>query len=331
MNNMEHPIDFVITWVDNHDSSWQADYLKFSGETDNNSIRYRDWDNLRYWFRGVEKFAPWVNNIFFITCGHLPEWLNVNAPKLKIVKHSEYMDKKYLPTFSSHPIEFLMHQIEGLSERFVYFNDDMFLINKVAPSRFFIDGLPCDMAIMSPLFIGGMHGHTVYNALDIINKYFDKHNLVKKHFINWFHPRYNLYLIRNLFDVGYSYFTGFYDHHLPQGYLKETFVDAWNHNKATFEETCSHRFRSQEDVCIWVMRYWQLAKGNFHPYNVTRDSKYFLANDDNMEEISQVISSQKENIIVINDSMALGDFEKAKDMINCAFAKILPDKCRFEL
>lgn len=328
---MEHSIDFVITWVDNTDPIWRADYLKYSGKADDGSIRYRDWDNLRYWFRGVEKYAPWVNNIYFITYGHFPKWLNVDAPKLKVIKHRDYMDECYLPTFSSHPIEFFLHRIEGLSERFVYFNDDTFLVNTIKPSRFFVNGLPCDMAILSPMFIGGMHGHTVYNALDIINTYFNKWNVIKGNLFRWFHPRYGKFLIRNLFDVGYSYFTGFHDHHLPQGYLKETYEDAWEKNRNAFEETCSHKFRCQDDVCIWVMRYWQLVKGNFHPINVKSDSSYYLTNDGNVDEISHVISSQKKNIIVINDSLELRDFENAKKVINQAFAKILPDKCSYEL
>lgn len=328
---MKQSIDFVITWLDNSDPSWKADYLKYSGKTDGDSIRYRDWDNLRFWFRGVEKFAPWVNNVYFITCGHIPNWLNVNAPKLRVVRHSDYMDRQYLPTFSSHPIEFCLHRIEGLSEHFVYFNDDTFLINDVKPTRFFVDGLPCDMGILSPMFIGGMHGHTVYNALDVINANFKKKIVIKENPLKWFHPKYRSFLIRNLFDVGYSYFTGFYDHHLPQGYLKETFEDAWKNNKTAFEDTCYHKFRCQDDVCIWVMRYWQLVKGKFHPLNVKRDSMYYLTNDDNVDEISHIISSQKKNVIVINDSLELNDFKRAKEIINQAFMKILPDKSSYEL
>ena len=109
---MEHKIDFVITWVDNSDPEWRERCLRYAKEEGRSitisSERYRDWDNLRYWFRGVETFAPWVNKVHFITCGHLPKWLNPQAEKLNIVKHSDYMDERYLPTFSSHPIEFCM-------------------------------------------------------------------------------------------------------------------------------------------------------------------------------------------------------------------------------
>ena len=150
---MDNKIDFVITWVDGNDPVWRKDFKHYSEiegkEVDKRPVWFRNWDNLQYWFRGVEKFAPWVNNIYFVTYGHLPEWLNVNHPKLQIVKHEDFIPKEYLPTFSSRVIGFFFHRIKGLSEKFVYFNDDMFLINNVRPDRFFRDGLPCDFPGLS--------------------------------------------------------------------------------------------------------------------------------------------------------------------------------------
>ena len=110
-------IDFVISWVDGNDKEWQKEREKYIVENnnDNSDVRYRNWDNLKYWFRGVEKFAPFVNKIYFITYGHLPEWLNVNNPKLVIVNHKDYIPEKYLPTFNSHTIELNLHRIKGLS------------------------------------------------------------------------------------------------------------------------------------------------------------------------------------------------------------------------
>ena len=123
----EDRIDIVIPWVDPSDPKWQMDRDKYSprvtNEEDDREIRYRDWENLQFLFRGIEKYAPWVNKVHFITYGHLPKWLNVNAPKLNIVKHEDYIPKEYLPLFSSHGIELNMHRIEGLSEKFIYFND----------------------------------------------------------------------------------------------------------------------------------------------------------------------------------------------------------------
>ena len=134
-------IDFVIPWVDGSDPAWQkerdakAAQLGSMERCDNRGERYRDWDNLKYWFRGVEKFAPWVHKIYFVTWGHLPEWLDVQHPKLVIVRHEDYIPKEYLPTFNSHTIEWNLHRIHGLSENFVYFNDDIFLLREMESRR----------------------------------------------------------------------------------------------------------------------------------------------------------------------------------------------------
>ncbi len=67
-------IDFVIAWVDGSDPEWQKERDKYRGAAGESAENlYRDWDNVPYWFRGVEKFAPWVNKIHFVTCGHLSE------------------------------------------------------------------------------------------------------------------------------------------------------------------------------------------------------------------------------------------------------------------
>ncbi len=76
----DEKVDFVILWVDGNDPEWQASKAKYTADKgrDASANRYREWENLKYWFRGVEKFAPWVNNVYFVTCGHYPEWLNLS-------------------------------------------------------------------------------------------------------------------------------------------------------------------------------------------------------------------------------------------------------------
>src|SRR5690554_53344 len=136
-------MDFVLIWVDGSDPNWQAQKNLYSGKPAGDSpARFRDWDILKYWFRGVEKFAPWVNKIFFVTWGHVPEFLNLEHPKLVIVRHEDYIPKEYLPTFSANVIETNLHRIEGLSDKFVYFNDDVFITKKVTKEDFFKNGLP---------------------------------------------------------------------------------------------------------------------------------------------------------------------------------------------
>ena len=147
---MAEDIDFVITYVDGNDIEWQEEKCKYvpGNLADVNPNRYRNWNNIQYLFRGIELFAPWVRNVYLITYGHLPKWLNDRHPKLHIVRHEDYIPREWLPTFNSHCIELNFFRIPGLSEQFVYFNDDTFLTNNVQPKNFFIKGKPCDSAVL---------------------------------------------------------------------------------------------------------------------------------------------------------------------------------------
>ena len=136
---MNQEIDFVLTYLDGNDIEWQKEKNRFSpgGTSDVNPNRYRDWDNLRYFFRAIERFAPWVRKVHIVTWGHIPSWLNADHPKIHIVNHKDYIPEDWLPTFSSRCIDMNLHRIPGLSERFVYFNDDTFLTAPVKEEDFF--------------------------------------------------------------------------------------------------------------------------------------------------------------------------------------------------
>lgn len=188
-------IDFVILWVDGSDPEWQAEYNKYAPLEDKryNAVgeRYRDWGLLRFWFRAVEKYASWVRKIHFVTCGQVPEWLNLNHPKMHFVRHEDYMPSRYLPTFSANPIELNIHRIEELSEQFVYFNDDMYLSAPVLPSDFFINGLPRDFGIRNyPQRFE--FGHIVLNDINLINKHLHFYDLYRNNLWKWYNYRYGV-------------------------------------------------------------------------------------------------------------------------------------------
>ena len=175
-------MDFVLIWVDGGDEEWLKEKAKYSGTpVDNAAARFRDWGLLKYWFRGVEQFAPWVDKIHFVTCGHTPAWLNLDHPKINFVRHSDYIPTKYLPTFNSHTIELNLHRIKDLSEEFVYFNDDMFLVAPAKPTDFFRNGLPCDEASMQFLLpkryniSKSIDGHN----MGVLNRNFSKKKSVR--------------------------------------------------------------------------------------------------------------------------------------------------------
>lgn len=327
------PIDFVIAWVDGSDPEWQKDRDKYRGAAGESAPNlYRDWDNLHYWFRGVEKYAPWVNKIHFVTCGHLPDWLNTDHPQLNIVKHTDYMPAAYLPTFSSHAIELNLHRIAGLAEQFVYFNDDMFITGQVQPDDFFRNGLPCDSPVMSvlvpdvpkdPFF------HYIVNALCIINHHFSRKEVLKKHWRKWFNLKYGKYLWRNLYYLPMRGFTGFYYFHLASPLLKSTLQEVWEKQPEILDATSRNKFRTLHDVSQLVFCWWQLASGKFCPRSPNW-GRFFIAGE-NDAELFRAIASGKYQMICINDSVMEIDFEGEKQALNKEFDRLLPDKSKFEL
>lgn len=335
MKNIESTfsIDIVIPWVDGSDPEWIQEYNKFIPKEkrikiDASENRYRDNGLLKYWFRGIEKFAPWVRTIHFVTCGQKPDWLNLNNPKLHWVKHSDYIPSEYLPVFSSHPIELMMHKIPGLAEHFIYFNDDFFLIAPVDESFYFRKGLPCDRAALNIIPCTDIMGHIVLNDLDEINKYFSTRSVVSKNFSKWITPKNGLLNLRTLFLLPWSRFSGFYDPHFAQPYTKSVLEEVWKNCSSILHNTMKSRFRSMSDVNQWLFRYWQLCKGNFFPSSVKK--KRYFSFEDKIEEIVGAIKSQKYSEVVLNDAPC-SDYDEKIRQITLAFDSILPDKSSFEV
>ncbi|KAL3841844.1 hypothetical protein ACJMK2_019943 [Sinanodonta woodiana] len=114
------------------------DLRDFSRDEDISASRFEDNDELRYSLRSIEKNAPWVRHIYIVTNGQIPNWLNLENPRVTIVTHEEiFVNKSHLPTFSSPAIEGHIHQIPGLSDKFIYMNDDVMFGREVWPDDFF--------------------------------------------------------------------------------------------------------------------------------------------------------------------------------------------------
>lgn len=327
---MKKIVDIVIPWVDGSDEKWQKEKRQYdNSQGDDREIRYRDWDLLKYWFRGVEKFAPWIRKVHFITCGHLPKWLNTNCEQLHIVNHRDYIPKEYLPTFSSHVIEMNMHRIHGLSEYFIYANDDMFFTAMTEQKDFFKKGLPVDCPIENVQHFkkGGIDLITA-NNLSILNGHFQKRQCLKKNAGKWFSPRYKTGLLRNLYMMPFANFVGFMNPHIIFPYLKSTFAQIWQEEPELMREVSSHRFRSNEDVNQWLARYWQFASGKFMPGNPGLGQFFSIGRDD--EQIRTAITRQKYKVICLSDDDGRLDYEKEKVFLQQCFEQILPEKSSFE-
>jgi hypothetical protein len=143
-------IDVVYTWVDGGDPDWQARKARAQGDNTwlvkadvqaANDSRFVSRDELRYSLRSLHCFAPWVRRVFIVTDDQVPAWLDTSHPAVTVVSHREiFGGTGRLPTFNSQAIESRLHRIPGLSEHFLYLNDDMFFARPVTPDLFFTPG-----------------------------------------------------------------------------------------------------------------------------------------------------------------------------------------------
>lgn len=332
MDNL-NAIDFVVPWVDDTDPLWLEKKAKYIGteiKEGNTEARYRDWDTLKYWFRGVEKFAPWVRYIHFVTDNQKPEWLNTDHPKLKWVKHTDYIPEEYLPTFSCQAIEWNLHRIKDLAENFVYFNDDVFLIDKTKPEDFFIDGKPCDLPCLGPLYPDGFFSHILFNNIDLLNRHFSLKNSIKINPIKWIKNQSFGGLFKLLYYGKRDLIPNSVSHHIQTSFNKKTFEILWEKEQELIHSTCLNKSRTKNDITSYCVRDWQIFSGEFVPHKPI-GTLFHTATLNYSDEAVEYLRKQKGKVICLNDSEDEDNFELHKKMIIAEFEKLLPDKSSFEL
>ena len=146
-------MDAIVTYVDGLDPLWQQDYERTVGKQILDK-RFRDWGTLKYHFRGLEKFMPFIDRIHLVVAreSQVPAW--VNRETVNVVLHKDIMPAESLPTFNSSMIEMFLHRIPGLTERFLYFNDDMYTVKPCKFEDFFPDGVPAMKFAHNFLYFG---------------------------------------------------------------------------------------------------------------------------------------------------------------------------------
>lgn len=327
------PIDIVVPWVDDTDPIWIEKKEKYTGvesKEGNTDVRYRDWDTLKYWFRGVEKFAPWVRHVYFITDNQKPEWLNTDHTKLKWVKHTDYIPKEYLPTFNSHTIEWNLHRIEGLSENFVYFNDDVFLIDNTKPEDFFLNGLPCDSPHLGLLYPNGFFSHILFNNIELMNRHFSLKESIRANRKKWTSAQSISGLLKLVLYGRKDLIPNSVSRHIQTSFQKKTFEILWEKEHDLINATCLNKLRTKNDISSYCVRDWQLFSGEFYPKKPIGKLFHTASMSHNNDAINY-LRHQKGKVICLNDSEDETDFELHKQMILEEFEKLFPEKSSFEI
>lgn len=341
---VDFPIDFVVTWVDEHDEKWRAEknaLLAQSGavvQANNPEERYRDWETFKYWFRAVEKYAPWVRRVYLVTCGHIPDWLNTEAEKLVVVAHKEFMPEEYLPTFSSIPIELNLHRIPGLSEHFVYFNDDIILSAPVYPEDFFDGDQPRCCAITMPLkndICNDSFNHQQFSNLGVFNSFWQGRirQSIKDNPEKWFSNKYGVLKKHNLFTLDENYLLGMDFSHLAVPFCKRTFEQVWKDIPAELDRTCRHKFRTAQDIFHQIITLWDVVSAHFSPIEQGYYGKVFwYYTSARIQEIEDIFAHSACRMVCLNDTYLMTEEEYiiAKDAVCRIMQTAFPMKSVFE-
>jgi predicted transcriptional regulator len=144
-------IDVVIAWVDGRDRNHRTKRRRYLADpggdarperTATDDRRFSDNDEIRFCLRSIRNHAPWIRTIWLVTDDQVPAAIDrgmAERENIRIVDHHEIFRgyEQLLPTFNSLAIETMLWRIEGLADRFLYFNDDMMFVAPVEPTNFF--------------------------------------------------------------------------------------------------------------------------------------------------------------------------------------------------
>lgn len=256
-------IDLVYTWVDGSDPQWRAKHDAVSGvatrPADNCKGRYFNNDELRFSLRSVAKYAPWINHVYIVTDGQTPDWLDTSNPKVTIVDHSEILPPEARPCFNAFVIEHCLHKIPGLSEHWLYANDDMFINRPVRPDDFFApDGFP---------IIRSTRGYLREATL------FFKEKIIR-HKVG----AYPLALRRSarLVSLHRGTYFNWDPHHNIDAYLKSDYAHAYATYAAEVTPTLTNHLRRSNDLSRVLVSFDALARGRGHLQYVGRDVSFRL-------------------------------------------------------
>lgn len=345
INDTSEKIDIIIPWVNPSDKQWQKDKSFYSGkpitiDSDDEKF-FRDWNTLLYLFRSVEANMPWIDTIHFLTYGHVPEWLNTKAPKLKIHNHEAFFKKDHaFPVFSSDAIEMNLTSIPGLAERFIYFNDDELVVKPIMADRFFKNGLPVD-TLVQDIPRGGwlyrlLRTKDVYpeickNCIKPLNKHFSKKDLIKVQKECFYNLSYSsVERFKNLLFNLFSKYYWIKPNHAPQPLLKSKIKVCEEIFGDLIRETGNSRFRNRKDICHYLFRNYNLVTGYFYPKKHQDTHCIVLTNYD--KAVNEIKRISDYTFVCINDSEFLNheNYLKIKPILEEKLNSIFPKKSSFE-
>jgi hypothetical protein len=304
-------VDFVYTWVDHTDPAWRAAYELHAPEAaaaSRKSYLYHNRDELRYSLRSVARFAPWARRIFIVTNCRAPAWLEVDHPKIVLVDHAEILPSQVLPTFNSHVIESALHRIAGLSEHFLYLNDDMAFSSPVSKEDFFLS---------SGLSKSCLEPHGMVNGF------------VSDEEPAWLNAARNG---KRLIEATFGVSPVQLHEHVPYA-LRRCVLEAMEREYAEqYARLRANRFRSASDISIPSFLYHHFAYQREKAVRASIASVYLTPRSLRSHgDLRKVFHGQYAKVLCINDSEPCGvDLATWDRAVARCLEGLYPEKCEFE-
>ncbi|MFB2120573.1 MULTISPECIES: Stealth CR1 domain-containing protein [Parapedobacter] len=318
MGNQHKDIDLIYLWVDGNDPKWQAKKRAATGilsdhsET-NNKGRYVNNDELRYALRSVEKHAPWIRRVFIVTDDQQPAWLDTSNPRIQVVDHTTIMPPAALPSFNSTVIEYFLYRIPGLSEHFLFANDDMFFNADLHPDFFFADdGYPF-VRLKRKLF-GRWHPRLTTFFKGLVGKKLGQYAQKLADSARAVEAKFG------------TYYSGV-PHHNIDAFLKSDYRDAVERVFSDrVAESQTHHVRTFGDIHRSAFSYYALAIGHGHLKYVGRGeaSRMLVYKHDFMAYMERY----RPKLFCLNDNQRVTDDDRQK--IKPFLEALFPDKSSCE-
>lgn len=293
-------MDAVITYVNGLDPLWQADYEAAVGKKVNVK-RFRDWGTLKYLLRGIEFNMPFVHNVYLVVSrdSQVPAW--VNRANLHIVLHEDIIPAEHLPVFNSTAIEMFLYRIPGLSEQFVYFNDDMFPVMPCEESDFYTPDGRIAMGFSTHIHARNLFKKHVRSSDRLARKYAHR-----RHFVFFRRPQ-----------------------HICSPMLKSDCEELGRLAAADIAASIT-KLRQVGNYNQYIFLLYSLFRG--HAVNRRISKKHISIAVYKPERIAEFLCNPTRKMVCINDvNIKLEYVEAYREAIARGFDSILGSKSRFEL
>lgn len=293
-------MDAVITYVDGNDPIWKKDYEKYTNVPIMEK-RFRDWGTLKYLLRGIERYMPFIRNVYLVVShpSQVPDL--ADTEHLKIILHKDIIPEEYLPTFNCNPIEMHLHRIPGLDEEFLYFNDDMFPVAECKREDFFREGKGV-IYFYKHIFTSGMYKKICRNSDRLARA------------ASGISP--SLCFVR--------------PQHVCSPILRSECEELYDKVKPEILRTTASRTRTEEDLNQYLYLDYMYYKGKI--INKKLSNKHFSVAMVSPDKVSAFLKDPSESFVCINDvRLSPEKFETMQTAILGAFEQRFPDKSRFEI